>query len=125
MLLMRDGLLPKARSPRAPTLAARSMPCRPGEQQCRHDCTGCRLLEDGAEANAVCSPTRTSALQLCALRVLIGGTQAQAVDVAGLLLDHGADVRHRDHADRTALHLAAWAGAADLLDLLLRRYQVR
>ncbi|KAK3932787.1 Ankyrin repeat and SOCS box protein 2 [Frankliniella fusca] len=79
-----------------------------------------KLLEDGAEANAVCSPTRTSALHLCALRP---GARAEAVAVAALLLDHGADMRHRDHCDRTALHLAAWAGAADLLELLLRRYQ--
>ena len=60
----------------------------------------------------MCSPTRTSALHLCAVRVLVGGSQPEAVAVAGLLLD------------RTALHLAAWAGAADLLELLLKRYQV-
>lgn len=78
-----------------------------------------KLLEDGAEANAVCSPTRTSALHLCALRPL----RPEAVAVATLLLDHGADMLHRDHCDRTALHLAAWAGAADLLELLLKRYQ--
>ncbi|KAE8745869.1 hypothetical protein FOCC_FOCC007388 [Frankliniella occidentalis] len=79
-----------------------------------------KLLEDGAEANAVCSPTRTSALHLCALRPL----RPEAVAVATLLLDHGADMLHRDHCDRTALHLAAWAGAADLLELLLKRYQL-
>ncbi|XP_034253450.1 uncharacterized protein LOC117652550 [Thrips palmi] len=83
-----------------------------------------QLMENGGEANAVCSPTRTSALHLCAIRVMLApGAQAGAVAVASLLLKHGADIAHRDHCDRTALHLAAWAGASELLDLLLKSYQ--
>ena len=43
-----------------------------------------------------------------------------ALEVASLLLTHGADVNAKDGIDRTALHWAAMKGHTEMADLLRR-----
>ncbi len=72
------------------------------------------LLEQGADPKAIAD----NAMRVQPLHSAAAG---QHLEVAGLLLDHGADVNARQQGGFTPLHAAAQNGQIDMLDLLLER----
>ncbi|CAG5022591.1 unnamed protein product, partial [Parnassius apollo] len=69
-----------------------------------------RLLKDGANSNATC---RLDLVSACHLAALTGG------DALSLLLKFGAEKNRLDRLGRTPLHLAAFAGNARQVAILL------
>ncbi|KAL4716005.1 hypothetical protein ACJJTC_003794 [Scirpophaga incertulas] len=69
-----------------------------------------RLLKAGASPNATCRQDTVSACHYAALRT---------GDALWLLVKHGAERHRQDKLGRTPLHLAAWAGNARQLAILL------
>ncbi|CAG4939297.1 unnamed protein product [Colias eurytheme] len=69
-----------------------------------------RLLKSGANPNATCRLDNVSA---CHIAALVGG------DALGLLIKYGAEKHRLDKYGRTPLHLAAYAGNARQMAILL------
>jgi ankyrin repeat protein len=69
------------------------------------------LLERGAEVDARNGYGRTP--------LLLVARETGSVPMAGLLLDTGADANARDRFDDPPIHLAAWRGFEDLVNLFL------
>ncbi len=70
------------------------------------------LIENGAEVN---SPSRNDQK----VTPLHSAAASRSLDIAGLLLDHGADPDARQEGDFTPLHEAAANGQLELVSLLL------
>ena len=71
------------------------------------------LLDAGANVNLLAGDGR-SPLAICR------DAPADGVEIAALLVEHGADVKSRDSAQMTALHWAALLGNLKMADLLLQ-----
>ncbi|XP_026727732.1 transient receptor potential channel pyrexia-like [Trichoplusia ni] len=69
-----------------------------------------RLVKAGANPNSTCGLNNVSACHLAALR---------SDDALSLLISYGADKDRSDRLGRTPLHIAAWAGNAKHIALLL------
>ncbi|CAH2097462.1 unnamed protein product [Euphydryas editha] len=69
-----------------------------------------RLLKSGANANATC---RLDFVSACHMAAMVGG------DALELLVKYGAEKHRQDRLGRTPLHLAAYAGNARQMAILL------
>jgi ankyrin repeat protein len=67
------------------------------------------LVKAGAEANGAYPPTPP----------LLDAAMNGFPEAVEALLDHGADIQATDYTHYTALHLAAWAGSVETVNILL------